>query len=353
MTDRIARMFPIAALCIVSAVALAACGGGGGKKAAPTPTDDQMQVMPAVDHPDTLGEALAIEAGQTVDGRIDSAEDRDFFRLPLTEASTVTFWTSGEADTLVALLDGEGNDLAADTDGRASVETELSNVYARVRGGPDGGTGSYRLHNEVVARAGDNGSPGEAMGALPEDLNDCVVVTKFALDVDRYRAYTLGGENACTGDTEGFKEVRYYRAEYTNQCNVAVEIWHGFSDAWGGPYNIGTGGFTTLDPGESDAGPNHRYCTFRPTSYFYCISLNHNVPGNASVPGTPLYAELAERYRRSKAACQDGLGAPLDSSLGGRHPPSIPPYREIRIADGDWVEEDWPTGSGPGSSSTR
>lgn len=47
MTDRIARMFPTAALCIFSAVALAACGGGGGKKAAPTPPDDgEMMVIP-------------------------------------------------------------------------------------------------------------------------------------------------------------------------------------------------------------------------------------------------------------------------------------------------------------------
>ena len=89
MTDRIARTFSLAALCIASALALAACGGGGGggttpaAKPAPATPGDETRVMPAADHPNTLGEALAIRAGQAIDGSIASADDRDFFRCRL------------------------------------------------------------------------------------------------------------------------------------------------------------------------------------------------------------------------------------------------------------------------------
>ncbi len=312
MTDRIARMFPIAALCVFSAVALAACGGGGGKKAAPTPTDDQMRVMPAVDHPDTLGEALAIEAGQAIDGRIDSAGDRDFFRLPLTEASRVTFWTSGEADTLVALLDGEGNDLAADTDGRASVETELSNVYARVRGGPDGGTGGYRLHNEVVARAGGNGSPGEEMNVL---LNHCVGEFEFFRDDNRENHGFVGqsrSEDRCLGE-QG--EIRFsYSVDYTNQCDESVDIFWGFDVRYrSGDYQWHR--HLNLQPGRGrrPALGARLFCDAPPTSLLYC----------------------AESSRAGKkgpcASWWDGQQEGFISSgfISSRAP--IPPFREIRI----------------------
>ncbi len=172
MTDRIARTFSLAALCIASALALAACGGGGGggttpaAKPAPATPGDETRVMPAADHPNTLGEALAIRAGQAIDGSIASADDRDFFRLPLSEPSRVTFWATGEADTVIALLDEDGNELAttgaapasisaaggggsvAASEGRVSVKTGAEQVIARVSGKQGGSTGGYRLHNQ-------------------------------------------------------------------------------------------------------------------------------------------------------------------------------------------------------------
>ncbi len=176
MTDRIARTFSLAALCIAIGLGLTACGGGGGggttpaAKPTPTPTPSipggETRVMPAPDHPNTLGEALAIRAGQAIDGSIASADDRDFFRLPLSEPSRVTFWATGEADTVIALLDGDGNELAttgaapasisaaggggsvAASEGRVSVKTGAEQVIARVSGKQGGSTGGYRLHNQ-------------------------------------------------------------------------------------------------------------------------------------------------------------------------------------------------------------
>ena len=163
---------------------LAACGGGGGSStpAATTPTtptpstppEIPVTPAPATDHPNTLAAAVVVAAGATVEGSIDSSDDVDFFKVQLTDPGTVTFWTTGEADTVITLLDGDGNDLsaaagsvssrpagggaglvtaAADTAnsaGRVSVTTGLDEVFARVSGRQGGSTGDYSLHNEVV-----------------------------------------------------------------------------------------------------------------------------------------------------------------------------------------------------------
>ena len=157
---------------------LAACGGGGSSTPAatapttPTPTPD-IPITPAPsDHPNTLAAAVVVAAGATVEGSIDPADDVDFFKLQLTDPGTVTFWTTGEADTVITLLDGDGNDLsaaagsvssrpagggaglvaaAADTAnsaGRVSVTTGLDEVVARVSGREDGNTGDYALRNK-------------------------------------------------------------------------------------------------------------------------------------------------------------------------------------------------------------
>ena len=144
---------------------LAACGGGGSSTPAatapttpttPTPTPDiPITPAPATDHPNTLAAAVVVAAGATVEGSIDPADDVDFFKLQLTDPGTVTFWTTGEADTAIGLLDGEGNDLSPTVSGgRVSKATSLDEVFARVSG-QDGSTGPYALHNTLASAAED------------------------------------------------------------------------------------------------------------------------------------------------------------------------------------------------------
>ena len=75
----------------------------------------------------------------------------------------MTFWATGEADTVIALLDEDGNELAttgaapasisaaggggsvAASEGRVSVKTGAEQVIARVSGKQGGSTGGYRL----------------------------------------------------------------------------------------------------------------------------------------------------------------------------------------------------------------
>ena len=112
----------------------------------------------------TIENAVPITPGETVTGSLSSPSDVDYYRLPLASPGTATFWATGEADTVITLLDGDGNVLSAalvgaaggatvanNSGGRVSVTTGLDDVFVRMSGRPGGSTGSYSLHNEVVA----------------------------------------------------------------------------------------------------------------------------------------------------------------------------------------------------------
>ena len=112
----------------------------------------------------TIENAVPITPGETITGSLSSPSDVDYYRLPLASPGTATFWATGEADTVITLLDGDGNVLSAalvgaaggatvanNSGGRVSVTTGLDDVFVRMSGRPGGSTGSYSLHNEVVA----------------------------------------------------------------------------------------------------------------------------------------------------------------------------------------------------------
>ena len=175
MMVRLARC----ALICLALTGLVACGGGGSKAtpaatpaAAPTP---EMQIMPN-DEPSTIADAIAITGDDPVSGSLSSPTDVDVFRLALDGPSTVTFWTTGEAETVVTLIDEDGNNLSAagagttfrtsgtgatlaaansgavpaDSAERVRVTTALDNVYARVTGRENGRAGNYNLHHEAT-----------------------------------------------------------------------------------------------------------------------------------------------------------------------------------------------------------
>ena len=147
------------------------------------------------DHPDTLADAVSVEPGATIHGSIDSPDDVDYFKVRVPSGgATVSFWSTGEADTVITLRDRYGNDLsrasasalarvaelpdnaaladdvlladdavftAKNSGGRVTVESPnwAERVYADLQGRRGGRTGNYALHNEVVESVRENLPP--------------------------------------------------------------------------------------------------------------------------------------------------------------------------------------------------
>ena len=282
MTMRLARC----ALVSFALAGLVACGGGGGDKETPTPAPETMpdpapdpapdptpdptpdpmpepmpeiKIMPQApaDEPGTIADAVAITGDDPVSGNLSSPTDVDMFRLALDGPSTVAFWTTGEAETVVTPVDEDGSNLSATTDaaGRVSVTTSLDDVYARVTGREGGRAGNYNLHHS----AEENGSAGEA-GNL-----DCVSVTFRSA-----REYCDRGH------------YQYYPI-LTNSCSYRVTVRYGWYQisatarrGWAGSWVSGpipAEGTSESLRGPVPAGclpsrPAFRYCQFRPSEDF-------------------------------------------------------------------------------------
>ena len=127
MTDRIARTFSLAALCVAMSLGLVSCGGGGGGGKTP---GEMTITQPLPDHSDTMADAAPIVDGQTITGEIDSADDVDYFRLQISEPSRVGFLLDAEAGLQIELLDSQGNVLDV-----AETQSPVIVAFAAIRAG--------------------------------------------------------------------------------------------------------------------------------------------------------------------------------------------------------------------------
>ncbi|MDE0175797.1 MAG: hypothetical protein OYH76_01630 [Defluviicoccus sp.] len=99
---------------IAAAIAftLAACGGGGsGGDRNTVMRDDpspQIPMVPSTDHGDTTATASSIALNEAFAGRIASATDADYFRLPVAAEGTLTITTTGNANPHIRVYDAAG-----------------------------------------------------------------------------------------------------------------------------------------------------------------------------------------------------------------------------------------------------
>ena len=96
---------------------LAGCGGGGSSTPAkttrtPETRNPEMTITPPAPK-DQLELAPFITSGDPVSGTLSSPTDVNFYRFSLPGPSRVTFWTTGEAETVVTLFDEDGKALSA------------------------------------------------------------------------------------------------------------------------------------------------------------------------------------------------------------------------------------------------
>ena len=128
---------------IMAAALLASCGGGGSDGGDGSDAGDDaggamssppaLTIMPTNDdHPDTAEAAGEIVFGEAVEGLINSPEDRDYFRLQLTEPGTVLIsLTSPTPGIELSVQDSDGNVLAEGQTSSVAIVPVVVAVGAR------------------------------------------------------------------------------------------------------------------------------------------------------------------------------------------------------------------------------
>ena len=141
----------LATVALLSALVLvaASCGGGGGAgRPIVNPPDPIIPIVPADDHGDTRSDATDLALGSSLPGEIEEGDDDDFFRVQVTNAGTLTVFTTGDLNTQGELQASDGSFLASNDDGGDDKNFEIEHdlgpgtYHVRVRSiGTD--TGSY------------------------------------------------------------------------------------------------------------------------------------------------------------------------------------------------------------------
>ena len=163
------------------------------------PTDD-----PARDHSNTPAGATAIALSESFQGRIDSPNDVDYFRLRVDSPGTLTIRTTGNADPDIAVFNGAGNGVPGVSGSWiGSITQEIldrgSDLLVRFSGGNAGGeyTGSATLVQTSQT------SPDLVVGSPTVSDSNPAAGASFTLSATASNAG--GGESAAT-------TLRYYRS---------------------------------------------------------------------------------------------------------------------------------------------
>ena len=131
--------------------------------AAMTPT------QPDDDHGRTRASATNLALGGQQSGRIDPADDTDAFRIRVSEAGTLTVYTTGNLDTYGALFGSQANSLVQNDDGGAGTnfrirwDVSAGTYYVAVESYNNSLTGNYTVHAEFAETSE---PPGEYCGAF-------------------------------------------------------------------------------------------------------------------------------------------------------------------------------------------
>ena len=115
---------------------------------------------PADDHGDTRSDATGLALGSSVQGEIEEGTDDDYFRVRVTEAGTLTLYTTGSLDTRGELQASDGSVLEDDDDDgdgrnfRIELRADPGTYYVRVWSYQQG-VGGYTLFSNFEADRSD------------------------------------------------------------------------------------------------------------------------------------------------------------------------------------------------------
>ena len=194
--------------------------------------------------------------GSSKEGVIESGENADYFRIEVTELTNAVFYTSGQTDTVGALLDSEGREIASDDDGGTGGNFRLTAILRageyyvsvaqwRWRGFPSdpvepvpvpapraapSGPGSYSVHAEGAPL-----SPiAMALGSMPregsiESGDDADYFRFEVTELTEAAIFTSGGLDTVGAllDSEGREIVSDDDGGSSGNFRVGALLWPG------------------------------------------------------------------------------------------------------------------------------
>ncbi|MBM3852705.1 MAG: hypothetical protein FJ399_06075, partial [Verrucomicrobia bacterium] len=172
---------------------------------------------PANDHGNTAATAAAVNLNSSTNGAIDVPGDIDFFRVQVTEAGTLTVFTTGSTDTFGRLLDSNGIELASNDDTtdlnfRMVRAVSPGVYYVSVRHYSSSSTGAYVLRVDFTA--------GGSSGATDDHGNTTATAT----------AVNTG--SSTNGSINAPGDVDFFRVQVTGAGNLTV-FTTGSTDTYG------------------------------------------------------------------------------------------------------------------------
>ena len=159
------------------------------------------------DHSNDISRATVVTSGMPIDGNLETRDDQDYFSIAVTGAGTLRAFTTGGVNTIGALYDNDGTELASDDDGGTDVNFAISHditsagtYYIRVTSF-GGGEGEYSLtvtfisddHSNDISRATVATSGMPIDGNLTRDDQDYFSIA--VTGAGTLRAFTTGGVN--------------------------------------------------------------------------------------------------------------------------------------------------------------
>ena len=121
------------------------------------------------DHGDSRSNATRVSLPSETSGEIDPGDDEDYFRFEVSARGEVLARTTGGLDTLGALYDADGAEVATDDDGGAGANFRIQRqldagaYYVRVSSWR-AGTGAYALHLSFESASGGDGGGSSSGG---------------------------------------------------------------------------------------------------------------------------------------------------------------------------------------------
>ncbi len=112
--------------------------------------DEGLGIGPVDSNAFNSATTIAIDA--SIDAEINPAGDEDYYRIEVSSATDLSFYTIGSTDTYGFLYDSDANQITFNDDNGVGTNFQISRrlsvgtYYLRIRHWNSGGTGSYRLH---------------------------------------------------------------------------------------------------------------------------------------------------------------------------------------------------------------